>query len=87
MVKKLVLIILSLLIPTVAATNVILVSDNQADYLTALNIASLFNDTKVVVTPWGIYNESVVNEILKMKPEQVIIIGGPIAVPDEYVEK
>ncbi|AEF95565.1 cell wall-binding repeat-containing protein [Methanotorris igneus] len=87
MVKRLLLLLLALLVPTVSATNVILVSDNQADYLTATNIASLFNDTEVVVAPWGIYNESVVNEILKLNPEQVIIIGGPVAVPDEYVEK
>ncbi|AIJ05378.1 cell wall binding domain [Methanocaldococcus bathoardescens] len=87
MVKKLLLLLLALLVPAVSATNVILVSDNQADYLSAMNIASLFNDTKVVVTPWGIYNESVVDEILKLNPKQVIIIGGPVAVPEEYVEK
>jgi len=86
MVKKLILLLLALLVPAVSATTVILVSDNQADYLVANTTASVLVDAKIVVTPWGMYNESLVDEILALNPDRVIIIGGPIAIPENYTD-
>ncbi|CAB49419.1 cell wall-binding repeat-containing protein [Pyrococcus abyssi] len=62
---------------------VILVSNNEADLTLAEKIAELIN-AQVVITPWGLYNESVLEEILSLNPELVLIIGGPIAVPPVY---
>ncbi|AXI25596.1 cell wall-binding protein [Methanofervidicoccus sp. A16] len=87
MIKKLILFLLLLVVvPTVSATEVFLVSDNPADYGGVVSIAKLLNIT-VVKTPWGEYSEDVLNKILSLNPERVIIVGGPRAVVDEYVEK
>ncbi|XRP96223.1 cell wall-binding repeat-containing protein [Methanocaldococcus sp. 16A] len=80
--KKLILLLL-MAIPMVSATDVILVSDNCADQCTALEVANALNAT-VITTEWGIYNESLVNEILALNPNKVIIIGGPLAVAENY---
>ncbi|ACV24422.1 cell wall-binding protein [Methanocaldococcus fervens] len=84
MVKKLLLLLLALLVPAVSATTVILVSDNQADCLVANNTASVLVDAKIVVTTWGVYDENLVDEILALNPDKVIIVGGPVAVPENY---
>ncbi|RLF91219.1 cell wall-binding repeat-containing protein [Thermococci archaeon] len=85
-------IFLSLLLLTIALPGyinaqvkdfVILVSDNEADLTLAQKIAVVL-DAKVIVSPWGIYNESVVPKILDADPSFVLIIGGPMAVPEEY---
>ncbi|ADC70100.1 putative cell wall binding repeat 2-containing protein [Methanocaldococcus sp. FS406-22] len=83
--KKLLLLLL-MAIPMVSAnfaTDVVLVSDNCADQCCALEVANALNAT-VITTEWGIYNESVVNEILALNPTKVIIIGGPLAVVENY---
>ncbi|WP_297548636.1 cell wall-binding repeat 2 family protein [Thermococcus sp.] len=63
---------------------VILVSDNAADKTIAQYLANL-TGAIVVTTTWGVYNPNVTAEILSYAPDQVIIIGGPEAVVDEYV--
>ena len=63
---------------------VILVSDNAADKAIAEYLANL-TGAIVVTTTWGVYNPNVTAEILGYAPDQVIIIGGPEAVVDEYV--
>lgn len=68
---------------SVGANTVILVSDNSADYATALQLAEALNAT-VITTEWGIYNESVVSEILNLSPDKVIVVGGPLAVVNNY---
>lgn len=82
-----VLIILSSTL-TVHATQVsmnlvILVSDNEADMAVAKNVAGILG-ARVVVSPWGTYNPVASAEILTINPDRVIIIGGPVAVPEEY---
>ncbi|BAA30786.1 cell wall-binding repeat-containing protein [Pyrococcus horikoshii] len=78
-------------IPAVSAqdqgtsTIVILSSDNEADMTLAQKIAEILNAT-LVTTPWGVYNETVLDEIVNLTPDLVIIIGGPIAVPPIYEE-
>ncbi|ADT83760.1 hypothetical protein TERMP_00783 [Thermococcus barophilus MP] len=69
-------------------TVVILVSDNEADCALADYIANITVNVNVVIvkTPWGIYNPNVTAEIISYAPDEVIIIGGPVAVPEEYVE-
>ncbi len=69
-------------------TVVILVSDNEADCALANYIANITVNVNVVIvkTPWGIYNPNVTAEIISYAPDEVIIIGGPVAVPEEYVE-
>lgn len=64
---------------------VILSSDNEADLTLAQKVAGVINAT-LVVTKWGVYNESVLEEILNMSPDLVIIIGGPVAVPRMYYD-
>ncbi|GAB6102036.1 cell wall-binding repeat-containing protein [Thermococcus atlanticus] len=64
---------------------VILVSDNEADCTLAQYIANL-TGVPVVTTPWGVYDPNITTKIVSYAPDEVIIIGGPAAVPDEYVE-
>ncbi|WP_297464619.1 cell wall-binding repeat 2 family protein [Thermococcus sp.] len=63
---------------------VILVSDNAADKAIAEYLANL-TGAIVVTTTWGVYNPNITAEILGYAPDQVIIIGGPMAIVDEYV--
>ncbi|WP_056933703.1 cell wall-binding repeat-containing protein [Thermococcus barophilus] len=76
--------------PVSAATEtiVILVSDNEADCALANYIANLTGDVNIVVvkTHWGVYDPNITAEIISYAPDEVIIIGGPVAVPEEYVE-
>ncbi|CUX78681.1 cell wall-binding repeat-containing protein [Thermococcus chitonophagus] len=65
---------------------VILVSDNEADLTLAQNVAKLLNAT-VVVTKWGIFNESVISQIVDLSPDMVLIIGGPLAVVSVYEDE
>ncbi len=83
MIKKMILFLALLVLPIVSANTVVLVSDNLADYNTALDVANVLNAT-VITTEWGIYNESLVNTIISLNPDKVIIIGGPLAVVDNY---
>ncbi|ASJ09617.1 hypothetical protein A3L11_10385 [Thermococcus siculi] len=62
---------------------VILVTDNEADLAMAYSVAGIL-DADVVVSPWGTYDPAVSAEILSRGAEMVIIIGGPVAVPDDY---
>lgn len=62
---------------------VILVTDNEADSALAYSIAALL-DARVIVSPWGTYSPEVSTEILSEAPGMVIIIGGPVAIPEEY---
>ena len=80
--KKLLLLLL-IAIPMVSATDVVLVSDNCADQCVALEVADAINAT-VITTEWGVYNESLVDEILALNPDKVIIIGGNLAVVENY---
>ena len=80
--KKLLLLLL-ITIPMVSATDVVLVSDNCADQCVALEVADAINAT-VITTEWGVYNESLVDEILALNPDKVIIIGGNLAVVENY---
>ncbi len=86
MIKKIIMLLSLLALTTVAvsANDVVLVSDNHADHINALEIANVINGT-VITTPWGTYNESVVNEIISLNPDKVIIVGGNLAVVDEYI--
>ncbi|NJE46947.1 cell wall-binding repeat 2 family protein, partial [Thermococcus sp. GR7] len=66
------------------SVTVILVSDNAADKCIAEYLA---NETGavVVMTTWGVYDPNVTAEIMSYAPDEVIIIGGPEAVVEEYV--
>ncbi|ASI99595.1 cell wall-binding repeat-containing protein [Thermococcus celer] len=64
---------------------VILVSDNEADSAVAQNVADLLG-AQLIVSPWGTYDPAASAEILSIDPDRVIIIGGPVAVPEEYTE-
>ena len=65
-------------------TTVILVSDNAADKAIAEYLANL-TGAVLVTTTWGTYDPNVTAEILSYAPDQVIIIGGPEAVVEQYV--
>lgn len=76
--------------PTPSATNiqnmkydVILVGDNEADKAMAEYLAKVIG-AKVIVLPWGVYDEAKVGEILAEAPARVVIIGGNVAVPEDY---
>ncbi|QDA31858.1 hypothetical protein FH039_09945 [Thermococcus indicus] len=62
---------------------VILVTDNEADEALAYSVASLLG-ARVIVSPWGTYSPEVSAEILSEEPGRVIIIGGPVAIPEDY---
>ncbi|NJD98195.1 cell wall-binding repeat 2 family protein [Thermococcus sp. LS1] len=66
------------------SVTVILVSDNAADKCIAEYLA---NETGaiIVTTTWGVYDPNVTAEIMSYAPDEVIIIGGPDAVVEEYV--
>ena len=64
---------------------VILVSDNSADLAISITLAISIN-APVVVSPWGLFNETVVAKVVGELPDKIIIIGGPMAVPESYVE-
>ena len=66
-----------------STVKIILVSDNEADHAVAVTVGDL-KGFKVVVTPWGEYDPGVVDNIKSLNPGEVIIIGGPAAVPSEY---
>ncbi|AMQ18345.1 cell wall-binding repeat-containing protein [Thermococcus peptonophilus] len=66
------------------SVTVILVSDNTADSGIAKLLANVTGGV-VVTTPWGVYEPNVTAEILSYAPDQVIIIGGPMAVVNQYV--
>jgi putative cell wall-binding protein len=61
----------------------ILVSDNEADSAVAEVLEASIN-VEIVVTTWGEYNSSIVDQIKALNPEKVFIIGGPAAVSSEY---
>ncbi|NJE10382.1 cell wall-binding repeat-containing protein [Thermococcus sp. MAR1] len=63
---------------------VILVSDNEADCALAEYLANV-TGAIVVTTEWGTYDPNVTAEIMSYAPDDVIIIGGPDAVVEQYV--
>nr|WP_206204388.1 hypothetical protein [Thermococcus sp. LS1] len=64
---------------------VIIVSDNEADRAIAENVAEILG-AQVVVSPWGTYDPAASAEILTINPDRIIIIGGSVAVPEEYTQ-
>ncbi len=86
MLKKLMVLLslIALSASVVYATDVVLVSDNSADQTVALEVANVLNAT-VVTTTWGIYDESVIDEVKSLNPDKVIVIGGNLAVVDDYI--
>jgi len=83
MFKKLVFLLTLIALPIVSATEVILVSDNAADKACAVEVANALNAT-IITTEWGIYDENLIDKILALNPEKVIVIGGPVAVAENY---
>lgn len=81
-------IVLSLifLFQIVFAENVILVSDNFADKALAEIVQKKFG-WKIVETPWGKYEKSILNTVINYNPKFVLIIGGEVAVPKIYEEE
>lgn len=80
--------VFSSMMPVAASedTTVILVSDNYADCSVSEALAEENNAT-IVKTPWGEFEQSVLDTILEVSPLEVIIIGGPMAVVEEYETK
>ena len=64
---------------------VMLVSDNEADSTLARYLANI-TGTMVVTTPWGIYDPNVTASVISYGPDKVIVIGGPDAVVETYLE-
>ncbi|WP_231288466.1 cell wall-binding repeat-containing protein [Methanococcus maripaludis] len=80
---KIFAIFLVLIIPA-SASNVVLVSDTVSDCASA-NIIPTINDSYIVInTSWGVYDDDVLDQILNEYPQNVIIVGGTVAVPSEY---
>ncbi len=80
-----------LLIPVVNSQELkvaILVSDNEADMAVAATVESSLErkgmEVDIFVTPWGVYNSTIVDRIKAYSPSKIIIIGGKIAVVDKY---
>ncbi|WP_456475319.1 hypothetical protein [Candidatus Pyrohabitans sp.] len=64
-------------------SRVILVSDNEADSAVAEAVENV-KGMKIVLTPWGKFDPGVVDQIQGLNPGEVLIIGGPAAVPSAY---
>ncbi len=75
--------VVSLLAPVNALGTVVLVSDNPADMAIARAVADTASGA-LVVSPWGAYDEKVIQKVLSIRPGSVVIIGGSVAVPKEY---
>lgn len=63
------------------SVTIALVSDNPADF----SVAEMLKEKagfEIIVTSWGSLNETAYRKILLIKPSKVIIIGGPIAIPE-----
>ncbi|CAD5244300.1 cell wall-binding repeat-containing protein [Thermococcus camini] len=67
------------------SVTVILVSDNEADCTLAQYLANM-TGAVVVTTPWGVYDPNVTAGVMSYGPDNVIIIGGPDAVVDRYLD-
>ena len=63
---------------------VILVSDNAAD-LAMAELLSNLTGYPVVTTNWGIYTPGTTAKVLSYSPGEVLVIGGPAAVPEDYI--
>ncbi|WP_258083896.1 cell wall-binding repeat-containing protein [Thermococcus thermotolerans] len=66
------------------SVTVILVSDNVADKAIAEYLANV-TGAVVVTTTWGVYDPNVTAEVMSYAPDEVIVIGGPDAVVEQYV--
>ncbi len=64
------------------AGTVIVASDNEADLTAAEAAAAQDADAAVVTSPWGEDSNSTIESVLAKNPKKIIIIGGPIAIPD-----
>jgi len=64
-------------------TEVILVADNQADCAVAEALSDESGAT-IVKTAWGEFEQSVLDTIVEAAPDSVTIIGGPMAVVEDY---
>lgn len=82
---SLIFVFMAVLIPGVTAQTqtVALVSDNVADHAVAEALAEVAG-LKIVTTPWGEYNASLVEAVKALNPSKVFILGGSMAVPEEY---
>ncbi len=67
-------------------TSIILVADNQADCAVAEALADESGAT-IVKTTWGEFEQTVLDTIIETAPDSVTIIGGPMAVVEEYETK
>ncbi|QDA31661.1 hypothetical protein FH039_08700 [Thermococcus indicus] len=67
------------------SVTVIFVSDNEADCTLAQYLANM-TGAVVVTTPWGVYDPNVTASVMSYGPDNVIIIGGPDAVVDRYLD-
>jgi len=65
---------------------VILSSDNEAD-LTAAEAAAENVNASVVSSPWGEDTNSTLESIAAKNPKEIIIIGGPVAIPASFEQK
>ncbi|WP_052696166.1 cell wall-binding repeat-containing protein [Palaeococcus ferrophilus] len=72
------IIILLLLLPSATASTVVLSSDQDEGI--ARYLANHLNATLVVI-PWGSEDERYLEEIRVLNPDELIIVGGPYAVP------
>jgi putative cell wall-binding protein len=65
---------------------VIVTSDNEAD-LTAAEAAAENANASIVSSPWGEDSNSTLESISAKHPREIIIIGGPVAIPAELEAK
>ncbi|MFQ5892496.1 MAG: cell wall-binding repeat-containing protein [Candidatus Methanofastidiosia archaeon] len=84
--KTIIVLMLLMLMPSVSSQGrLILVSDNIADSALA-EVLSAAMEATVVKISWGMYDEEIIEAILKVAPDRIIIIGGEAAVVKEMEE-
>ncbi len=76
------LIVVMLMAPIAAQGTAIIVSDSDCDVAMAELLASVM-EAEIIEVEWGTFDEKAIEEVLKSNPENIIIIGGSMAVVDK----
>jgi putative cell wall-binding protein len=74
-----------LVVPVAAQGTLVIASNSACDVAMAELLASV-TDAKIVKVEWGQFNEDIIEEVAESDPEDIIIIGGSMAVVDQIQE-
>lgn len=79
------LVLVVLVVPIAAQGTIVIVSDSDCDVAMAELLASVM-EARIVEVEWGQFDENMIKEVTESDPENIIIIGGNMAVVDKIQE-